>query len=174
VEFQNDNRGTVPSIQRPQCIFAPLEVVCLQFVNWAIFSCVADRFSPIERSRIMRSVLSKNTSPELHVRRTAHALGYRFRLHYERLPGKPDLAFPARKKVIFVNGCFWHLHKGCSRAKLPASRQEFWADKLGRNAQRDRQQLRAIRSLGWEALVIWECQTHDCTKLHQTLRHFLM
>ena len=109
----------------------------------------------------MRLVRGKDTRPEMVVRRLAHALGYRFRLHRRDLPGVPDLAFPGRRKVVFVHGCFWHRHDdpGCWRSRLPKSRPEFWVPKLNANAARDAAVEAALRAAGWEVLVIWECET---------------
>jgi len=119
---------------------------------------MADTFTKSERSRIMAAVKSKDTTPELVVRRLVHGLGYRFRLHVSSLPGKPDLVFPRLRKVINVSGCFWHLHK-CPRCRIPSTRRSYWVAKLQRNAQRDRSTLRALRKDGWQVLVVWECQT---------------
>lgn len=121
----------------------------------------------------MRAVRSRNTRPEIQVRRIAHRLGYRFRLHRRDLPGKPDIAFPGRQKAIFVHGCFWHQHSGCRRATVPESNRTFWRSKFARNAERDAEQLTAIRKRGWRALVIWECETKDSLKLADKIRRFL-
>ena len=107
----------------------------------------------------MVAVKSKNTPPEMIVRRLVHSMGYRFRLHRKDLPGNPDLVFPRFRKVIFVHGCFWHQHR-CNRGnRKPTTRQEYWLPKLRRNVKRDRRVLRELRNLGWRALVVWECQT---------------
>jgi DNA mismatch endonuclease, patch repair protein len=113
------------------------------------------------RSAQMALVRSKNTKPEIIVRRLAHSLGYRFRLHRRDLPGSPDLVFPRYRKVIFVHGCFWHQHNDptCWRSRLPKSRQEFWRPKLNSNVVRDQRDLAALDANGWAALVVWECQT---------------
>lgn len=118
-----------------------------------------DTFSRAQRSRIMRLVRSQDTKPEMAVRKLTHALGYRFRLHRKDLPGKPDLVFTSRRKIIFVHGCFWHQHR-CKRGnRIPSSRREYWLPKLQRNAARDKTVLRQLRKLGWRVLVVWECQT---------------
>ena len=118
-----------------------------------------DTFSRAQRSKIMRLVRSQDTKPEMAVRRLAHGLGYRFRLHRKDLPGKPDLVFPSRRKIIFVHGCFWHQHR-CKRGnRIPSSRQEYWLAKLQGNAARDKIVVRKLRKLGWGVLVVWECQT---------------
>jgi DNA mismatch endonuclease, patch repair protein len=118
---------------------------------------MADTFSKSERSRIMALVKSKDTRPEMTVRRLVHAMGFRYRLHVESLPGKPDLVFPRLKKIINVHGCFWHMHS-CKRCRIPSSRREYWVAKLKRNAARDRRTRSALVRCGWEVLVIWECR----------------
>jgi DNA mismatch endonuclease (patch repair protein) len=132
-----------------------------------------DRISPETRSRIMAAVRSKDTGPERTVRTLVFALGYRFRLHRKDLPGTPDLVFPGRKKVIFVNGCFWHFHGGCSAFRAPKSRVEFWEGKLIRNRLRDRHNRSALRKLGWAVLVVWECEVKSLTRLRQRIVEFL-
>ncbi|WP_052394456.1 very short patch repair endonuclease [Oleiagrimonas soli] len=125
---------------------------------------MSDSLNPAERSRVMSKVKSKDTTPEMLVRRLVHRMGYRYKLHDRRLPGKPDLVFPSRKKLIFVHGCFWHRHESCSLARLPKSRKDFWLAKLEGNRQRDTRHCRELRASGWEILVIWECETkldHD-------------
>jgi DNA mismatch endonuclease, patch repair protein len=103
-------------------------------------------------------VKSKNTSPELAVRRMVHRLGFRYRLHVRRLPGTPDLVFPRLKKIINVSGCFWHMH-GCGRCRIPTARRKYWLAKLQRNAARDRRNRLALRRAGWRVLTVWKCQT---------------
>ena len=143
---------------------------------------MADSVDPATRSAIMRAVRSKDTAPERVVRKTAHALGYRFRLHRRDLPGTPDLAFPGRRKVIFVHGCFWHrhAHPGCPRGRsTPASRRAYWKAKFARNVARDRRAKRALRADGWGVMVVWECQTRPGPggagreRLVRRLRRFL-
>jgi DNA mismatch endonuclease (patch repair protein) len=134
---------------------------------------MTDSFSTDERSAIMRAVRGKNTAPELLVRRLTHALGYRFRLHAAELPGKPDLVFPARRKVIFVHGCFWHWHN-CKRGRrMPKAHSEYWSHKLLRNQERDRRHRRALRRAGWQVLVIWECQTKNPDHVSHRIAAFL-
>jgi DNA mismatch endonuclease (patch repair protein) len=118
-----------------------------------------DRVDRATRSRIMASVRSTGSQCELLVRRALHAGGLRFRLHQRNLPGTPDIVLPRSKTVVFVNGCFWHQHKGCARATMPATRPEFWRAKLERNVGRDREVQLALRATGWTVLVVWECQT---------------
>lgn len=122
---------------------------------------MADVVDAATRSRMMSGIQGKNTRPELIVRRALFSAGFRFRLHRRDLPGAPDIVLPGRKVAIFVHGCFWHLHQGCRYAKLPATRPEFWRDKLGRNALRDQLAIEALRSLGWRVLVVWECAARD-------------
>jgi DNA mismatch endonuclease, patch repair protein len=121
----------------------------------------------------MRAVRSRNTRPEILVRQMAYHLGFRFRLHRPDLPGKPDIAFPAQRKAIFVHGCFWHQHKGCRRATVPKSNRNFWRLKLARNVARDTKQLAAIRKRGWRVLVVWECEIKNERLLAARMRRFL-
>ena len=134
---------------------------------------MTDTVSKEQRSANMSAVRSRNTGPEIRVRQIAHGLGYRFRLHRRELPGKPDIAFPGRQKVVFVHGCFWHQHKGCPRASIPESNSEFWRNKLSRNMVRDAKQVAAIRKNGWRVLVVWECETKNERRLAARLRRFL-
>jgi len=132
-----------------------------------------DRVSGATRSRNMAAVRSRDTAPEMVVRREAHRLGYRYRLHVPELPGSPDLVFPRFKKVIFVHGCFWHQHVGCKKAKRPEKNTNFWNAKLDRNVERDAENLVALSQAGWQSLVIWECQTNQRVDLEQILTQFL-
>lgn len=131
-----------------------------------------DVLSPELRRKTMQSVNSKDTVPEMIVRRMLHRLGYRYRLHRSDLPGKPDLVFSRCRKVIFVHGCFWHQHR-CPAAARPASRREYWDAKLDGNIRRDRRNLALLRSLGWGTLVVWECQTKRSSQLERRLVQFL-
>ena len=106
----------------------------------------------------MQAVKSKNTAPELIVRRFLHARGFRYRLHRKDLPGCPDLVFPSRRKVIFIHGCFWHGHDCARGARMPKTNAEYWAAKIGRNRARDAEHLKMLRSDGWRTLVLWECE----------------
>ena len=117
-----------------------------------------DIYSKQKRSQIMSKISGKNTKPEIIIRKIAHNLGYRFRLHKKDLPGTPDLAFPKYKKVIFVNGCFWHGHSKCSRSKLPTTRKKFWKEKIAGNKKRDKASKIKLKNLGWDYLVIWQCE----------------
>jgi DNA mismatch endonuclease (patch repair protein) len=114
-----------------------------------------------ERSAIMRAVKSQNTGPEMIVRRLAHALGYRFRLHRKDLPGSPDLVFPARKKAVFVHGCFWHGHDCARGARMPKANAEYWTAKIARNRARDERAFAELAALGWDPLIVWECELKD-------------
>lgn len=113
------------------------------------------------RSAQMALVRSRDTKPEMRVRKALHATGLRYRLHDHRLPGVPDLVFPSRRIALFVHGCFWHRHPGCAATRLPKTRQEFWKSKLTGNVARDRRQQKALKALGWAVLIIWECETKN-------------
>lgn len=132
-----------------------------------------DRLSKERRSEIMSRIRGKNTSPEMKVRSLLHRLGYRYRLHYDKLPGKPDLAFPTRKKVIFVHGCFWHGHEGCSKGRLPKSNLEYWEPKIARNKERDEENTEKIKSGGWRVLTVWQCELKNVEFLQGRLVDFL-
>lgn len=125
------------------------------------------------RSRIMRAVKGRDTGPEMIVRKLAHGMGYRFRLHRADLPGKPDLAFPSRRAVIFVNGCFWHGH-ACKRgARVPKTNRAYWTKKIERNVTRDSETLARLKAMGWRALVVWECEIANRERTARALRRFL-
>ena len=136
---------------------------------------MADRISKERRSENMRRIGSKNTLPELRVRRLLHGMGYRYRLHRKDLPGAPDIVSGPRRKAIFINGCFWHGHEdaGCRDGRRPDSNRGYWLPKLQRNKERDRQNLEDLRKSGWESLVIWECQTVQVNQLRRVLRRFM-
>lgn len=119
---------------------------------------MTDNVSKEKRSEIMASVKSKNTKPELFVRRLLFNKGFRFRLHSRSLPGCPDMVFPKYKTVLFVNGCFWHGHESCKRSKLPGQNNQFWAEKQSRNQKRDRENNKILKELGWKVIIVWECQ----------------
>lgn len=121
---------------------------------------MSDRLSQAQRSAHMRRIRAKGSAPERAVRRCAHSLGFRFRLHRRDLPGTPDLVFPRFRSVIFVHGCFWHQHKGCRLARMPKSRPEYWSPKLARNRERDIETAERLTSLGWHVAVVWECETY--------------
>ena len=134
---------------------------------------MTDRLSSQRRSANMRAIRSRDMKPELRVRRTLHAMGYRFRLHRRDLPGKPDLVFPGRQKAIFVHGCFWHQHAGCQDGRMPQSNPSYWWPKLTRNKERDTEHLARLITDGWKVLVVWECETGDEGRLRSRLQHFL-
>lgn len=127
------------------------------------------------RSARMSLVRARDTKPELRVRRLIHRMGYRYRLHRQSLPGKPDLVFGPRRKLVFVHGCFWHRHDDpdCRLARLPKSRTDFWLPKLEGNKARDERAAIELRKLGWDALVIWECQTTNEDVMRRTISQFL-
>jgi DNA mismatch endonuclease, patch repair protein len=121
----------------------------------------------------MRAVKGKDTKPEMRVRRMIHGMGYRYRLHRKDLPGKPDLVFPTKKKIIFVHGCFWHGHS-CSRgARVPKSNRDYWISKINRNRDRDAQSNEALLNNGWRVLTIWECELKDGDLVSKKVRGFL-
>ena len=132
-----------------------------------------DPLSPEERSQRMRQVRSKDTKPEMLVRRLVHGMGFRYRLHRADLPGRPDLVFRSRKKVIFVHGCFWHGHVPCDIYRVPKSRSEYWATKLAANRDRDRRTREELRTAGWSVHVVWECQLRSVEALRRQLLAFL-
>ena len=124
------------------------------------------------RSRIMSSVPQRDTQPELKVRSLLHRLGYRFRVAKRNLPGRPDIVLTRYRSVIFVHGCFWHQHAGCRRAAKPNSNAEYWLKKLNRNVQRDIQNARNLKQLGWRVLVIWECELRDLERVETRIHDF--
>ena len=132
-----------------------------------------DKITPERRSANMAKIRSANTRPEMIVRRAAHKLGFRFRLHRRDLPGKPDLVFVGRKKIIFVHGCYWHGH-GCKVGGTGAkSNQDYWGPKIARNRERGDLAIATLRASGWKVLVIWECETRNDPNLAARLRRFL-
>lgn len=130
---------------------------------------MTDVFDSEKRSAVMRAVKSKDTAPELKVRRAAHALGLRFRLGRSDLPGKPDLVFPGRRVALFVHGCFWHGHACPRGARMPATNRPYWEAKIGRNIARDAAALNALEALDWKGQVIWECETRDNAALSRRI-----
>lgn len=125
------------------------------------------------RSWTMSRVKSKDTSPEMIVRRLLHSMGYRYRLHGKKLPGKPDLVFAGRKKAIFVHGCFWHGHDCKRGARIPSTRQDYWLAKVSRNRDRDARNVSSLEQAGWSVLVVWECELKDRVALAESLTQFL-
>ncbi|UVK40578.1 very short patch repair endonuclease [Mesorhizobium sp. AR10] len=126
-----------------------------------------------DRSRQMALIRSTDTKPEMTIRRLAHTLGYRFRLHRKDLPGRPDLVFPSRRAVIFVSGCWWHGHSCKRGARVPKTNATYWKAKIARNVERDAASLAALEATGWRALVIWECELKHVDDLTRRLREFL-
>ncbi len=134
---------------------------------------LSDVHTPEQRSRNMAAIRSKDTKPEMLVRKMVHRMGYRFSLHRKDLPGKPDLTLSKHSKVIFVHGCYWHMHK-CKYGRVaPRTNAEFWRVKRESNVKRDKRHLAALRKAGWNTLVIWECQTKDPDRLEARLLKFL-
>jgi DNA mismatch endonuclease, patch repair protein len=132
-----------------------------------------DVLTPEQRRRNMAAIRGRDTKPEMIVRRLVKGLGFRFSKYAKRLPGRPDLVFSKRRKVIFVHGCFWHLHKCKYGMVVPATRRDFWQQKRQGNAQRDRKNRAALRKLGWGISVIWECQTKNPERLGRRISRFL-
>jgi DNA mismatch endonuclease, patch repair protein len=134
---------------------------------------MTDTLTRAQRSERMSRVRAQDTKPEMAARKLVFSLGYRYRLHDRRLPGTPDLVFAARRKVIFVHGCFWHRHRGCPNTRWPKSKLRFWVPKLTENRARDLKKLRKLRRLGWGVLVLWECEVKRETGLCSRIREFL-
>ncbi len=129
-----------------------------------------DTVSASQRSLNMKRIRSSNTTPEIAVRRLLHSLGLRFRLHCIELQGKPDIVLKKYKTVIMVNGCFWHMHEGCSRSNMPKSNSAYWSDKLRKNVERDKGTQLALTELGWRVIIVWECEIKDLDKLKDRLK----
>ncbi|MEX2163370.1 MAG: DNA mismatch endonuclease Vsr [Sulfuricaulis sp.] len=131
--------------------------------------------TPVERSVRMALIRSRDTTPEIAVRRVVHGMGYRYRLHIRELPGKPDLVFSSRRKIILVHGCFWHQHSdpACKITRKPKSNTGYWTKKLKRNVARDSQHSESLSRLGWKVLTVWECELRDKAALSKRLRRFL-
>ena len=132
-------------------------------------SIMADVLTPKKRGLNMSKILSKHTSPELLVRKALANLGLRYRLHVKSLPGNPDIVFRKNNTAIFINGCFWHQHKGCKRATSPKSNIDYWKPKLERNIEKQKQNLKELKKLGWKTVVIWECEVKNSDKLNKIL-----
>jgi len=133
---------------------------------------MVDNLSPVERSSLMRRVRGKDTKPEIAVRRVAHALGYRFRLHRRDLPGSPDIVFPKLRKAIFVHGCYWHRHD-CKKATVPKSNVSFWQNKFEANIERDRRNLVSLSEMGWLTMIVWQCETEKEENIAEMISNFL-
>ncbi len=134
---------------------------------------MTDTVDSAKRSEIMSRIRGRDTKPEMIVRRIAHGLGFRFRLHRRDLPGTPDLVFPRHRAVILVHGCFWHRHPGCKYATSPKTRVGFWERKFEGNVVRDRRNEAALQELGWRVMVIWECETRDAEEVAERISAFL-
>lgn len=134
---------------------------------------MADVFSPRKRSIVMSRIKAKDTVPEMKVRRLVHSLGFRYRLHATDLPGKPDLVFRKYRKAILVHGCFWHCHTGCIDGHAPRSNTSYWGPKLARNRERDKKNRKSLRDLGWDVMVIWECEITEMERLEKRVFRFL-
>lgn len=134
---------------------------------------MTDRLTPEARSKNMASIRSRDTKPELLVRSMLHRLGYRYRLHGQKLPGRPDIVFAKRRKVIFVHGCYWHRHTCPNGQVIPKTRADFWQKKLTRNAERDSQNQLQLCEMGWHVMVVWECEIGDTKAVRQQLVEFL-
>jgi DNA mismatch endonuclease (patch repair protein) len=135
---------------------------------------MVDRISQKHRSWNMSRIRGRDTAPELRVRSLLHRLGFRFRLHPQTLPGKPDIVLAKHRTIVLVHGCFWHRHAGCRYAYRPKSNVVFWNRKFSQNQARDEQLVKELRSLGWRTIVVWECQTHRPAALKDRLRRLLM
>lgn len=134
---------------------------------------IVDVHTPEQRSRNMAAIRGKDTAPEIGVRKLLHSLGYRFRLHRSDLPGKPDIVLKKYRTVIFVHGCFWHCHDCRFGSVTPATRAEFWSAKRQSNVDRDRRNRKALKALGWRALVVWECEMKSLETVKRRLIRFL-
>jgi DNA mismatch endonuclease (patch repair protein) len=132
-----------------------------------------DFLTPAERKERMGRVRSKDTKTEMTVRRLVHGLGFRYRLHSRQLPGCPDMVFSGRAKVIFVHGCFWHLHENCTRYRLPKANRDFWMPKLEATKLRDELNMERLELLGWKIMIIWECELRDKDALARRVVGFL-
>jgi DNA mismatch endonuclease, patch repair protein len=132
-----------------------------------------DVHTPEQRSFNMSRIKNRDTKPEVRVRAIVHGMGYRYRLHRKDLPGKPDLVFPARRKVIFVHGCFFHMHECRYGQVVPRTNAEFWATKRRSNVERDARNVKALEEAGWKVMTVWECQTKNPEALIEPLREFL-
>ncbi len=123
-----------------------------------------DRFSPDKRHEVMSRIRGKDTKPEMIVRRFLFSQGFRFRLHYRKLPGHPDIVLPKYRAVVFVHGCFWHRHENCRHFRLPQSNVEYWENKIAGNVERDLRDANRIADMGWKVIVIWECELERKTR----------
>jgi len=134
---------------------------------------MTDVLTPEQRRQNMAAIKGKNTKPEMVVRQLVHRLGYRYRLHRKDLPGKPDLFFPSRRKIIEVYGCYWHMHDCPYGRVVPKTNVEFWQTKRLSNVTRDKKNMKELAKQGWRVLILWECEVKDTTKLQERIRQFL-
>ena len=125
---------------------------------------MVDNLTPQKRTKIMRSIISDSTKPELVLRKYLFSKGYRYRKNYKKLPGRPDIVFVSKKIAIFVNGCFWHQHENCKIANKPRSNTAFWYDKFKKNLERDKRNQQELKDMGWNPIVIWECEILDTNR----------
>lgn len=132
-----------------------------------------DSLTPEQRSALMRKVRSKDTTPEMRVRRALHAKGFRYRLHHSDLPGKPDLVLSRFRTCIFVHGCFWHGHESCRKASVPKTNTDFWVKKISRNQERDREVRTLLEEIGWRVVTVWECQTEKAEEFERLLEEIV-
>ena len=155
-----------------------LNLFCTQDIEMVVYfprhrnnsaSFTMDHLTAEKRSWNMSRIRSTDTRPEKRVRSVLHKMGYRFRLHSQSLPGKPDLILPKHKTVVFVHGCFWHRHEGCPNATTPKSNKDFWLEKLRRNVERDKEVSETLTIMGWRVVVVWECETREETYLRTKL-----
>jgi DNA mismatch endonuclease (patch repair protein) len=152
------------------------DLTAMRVVHFSVLDLdcgVADRLTPERRSWNMSRIKGRNTRPEKLVRSLLHSMGYRFRLHATKLPGRPDVLLPKYNTAIFVHGCYWHRHQGCTYAYTPKTRVDFWQRKFDENVGRDKQTLKSLRKLGWRVLVVWECQITNHKMLATRLSRFL-
>lgn len=152
--------------------FAPLAGFFFSVTD-RYYSQRMDKLDARRRSENMRRIRSKHMAPEVAVRRIIHSLGFRFRLHRRDLPGKPDIVLPRHRKVIWVHGCFWHLHEGCREGRVPSSREDYWRPKLERNIARHAENDDRLRALGWQTMVVWECELKNESAVRERLLRFL-
>lgn len=132
-----------------------------------------DTLSKTQRSLCMSRIRSKNTQPELAVRKTLTKLGWRYRLHVSKLPGKPDVVIAKKKLLIFINGCFWHQHKGCKRKFIPKTNINYWQKKLQRNVERQKENIKALKKLRWHVIIVWECQVNNEKYINGKFKRYL-
>lgn len=134
---------------------------------------MTDKVSSEKRSWMMGRIRSKNTAPELQLRKLIFSMGFRYRVHYKKLPGSPDIVFLGRKKVIFVHGCFWHGHSNCKASKLPETHTEFWKNKISSNQERDINNIKKLENMGWKVLIVWQCELKEISNMTDKIRAFL-